>query len=192
MADSILKNIFFLKNTFLYTIAAAAVCCHAKGETVGSAVDKINQINDMREGLAASLNHTKDPITEQTFKTVCAPVGQSLMSWAKAQGHDARQLSDKYRNPKNKAEGQALQALEEFRKNQSRQFISEARTVNGVAGTQIYRRIDVQQSCLHCHGQAATLPEFIKSKYPTDLANGFKTGDLRGIYSVWIKNEIAK
>ena len=180
-----------MKSVFIGALligAISSICPSAMGETIGSAIDKINQINQMRESLAASLDHTKVPITEQTFKNVCAPVGQSLMSWAKSNGHEARQLSDKYRNPKNRAEGADLLALEEFRKNKNRQFISEARTVNGVAGTQIYRRIDVQQNCLHCHGTASSLPEFIKTKYPTDLANGFKPGDLRGIYAIWIRD----
>jgi hypothetical protein len=167
--------------------AIFSISPRAMGESIGSAIDKINEINQMRESLAASLEHTKVPITEQTFKNVCAPVGKSLMDWAKSQGHEARQLSDKYRNPKNKAEGVDLQAIEEFRKNKARQVITEVRTVGGVAGTQIYRRIDVQQNCLHCHGPASSLPEFIKTKYPTDLANEFKAGDLRGVYSIWIR-----
>jgi hypothetical protein len=29
-------------------------------------------------------------------------------------------------------------------------------------------------------------PEFIKEKYPQDLAYNFKAGDLRGMYSVFI------
>lgn len=141
----------------------------------------------MRESLAASLSQQTEPITEQTFKNVCAPVGQTLMSWAKLHGHSAQQLSDKYRNPKNKAGNSDLRAIKEFRKNKNLQILTETRTVNGVAGTQIYRRIDVQKNCLHCHGAPSSLPEFIKTKYPYDLANGFETGDLRGIYSVWIR-----
>lgn len=181
MKELRIKKIFFVVILFL------SMRSEAIAETVGSAIDKINQINLMRESLAASLDHTKEPITEQTFKNVCAPVGQSLMSWAKSQGHEVRQLSDKYRNPKNKAEGKALLAIEDFRKNKNLEFIAESRIVDGVAGTQIYRRINVQQNCLHCHGPVASLPQFIKIKYPTDLANGFKSGDLRGVYSIWIR-----
>ncbi len=175
---------------FLFTFAPCLILlisASAKGETVGQAIDKINEINQMRESLAATLDPTKEPITEQTFKNVCAPVGQSLMNWAKLHGHDARQRTDKYRNPKNRADSADLQAIAEFRKNKNRQFITEKRTINGVDGTQIFRRIDVQSSCLHCHGATARLPEFIKTKYPNDLAKEFKSGDLRGVYSVWIQ-----
>ncbi len=177
---------------FGVTILFFFISHSASGETVGGAIDKINQINHMRESLAASLDPTKAPITEQTFKDVCAPVGQALMSWAKSQGHQARQMSDKYRNANNKADDKGLKAIGEFRKTPNRLFFIEERAVEGVSGTQIYRRIDVQQNCLHCHGSAASLPEFIKTKYPKDLANGFKVGDLRGVYSIWIKNETAK
>lgn len=160
----------------------------SKGETVGQAIDKINQINQMRESLAEGLKSTKGPINEQTFKEVCVPVGQALMAWAKTEGHQVRQLTDKFRNPQNKADGLDLAAIKEFRINPARQVITEERATDGVAGIQIYRRIDVQANCLHCHGPADRRPVFIKTKYPKDLAHGFKPGDLRGIYSVWIKS----
>ena len=55
---------------------------------------------------------------------------------------------------------------------------------NGQTGTSYYRRIDVQASCLACHGSKNNRPEFVKDKYPQYLAYDFKVGDLRGMYTV--------
>jgi hypothetical protein len=43
-----------------------------------------------------------------------------------------------------------------------------------------YRRIDVQPSCMACHGSKDSRPAFIKNKYGDhDRAFNFKPGDLR-------------
>jgi hypothetical protein len=48
------------------------------------------------------------------------------------------------------------------------------------------RRIDVEPSCLACHGTKASRPAFVKENYPADRAFDFKAGDLRGMYAVFI------
>lgn len=44
-----------------------------------------------------------------------------------------------------------------------------------------FRRINVQASCLACHGLKDNRPEFVKKNYPQDLAYNFKVGDLREV-----------
>jgi hypothetical protein len=50
--------------------------------------------------------------------------------------------------------------------------------------------IRVQAMCLSCHGDPAGIPaevkEILASRYPKDLATGYKAGDLRGAVSVRI------
>ena len=46
------------------------------------------------------------------------------------------------------------------------------------------RRINVEPSCLACHGTKASRPAFIKANYPDDKAFDFTVGDLRGMYAV--------
>ena len=53
-------------------------------------------------------------------------------------------------------------------------------------GVHYYRRINVQASCLACHGAKDSRPSFVKDKYPQDLAYDFQVGDLRGMYAVII------
>lgn len=57
---------------------------------------------------------------------------------------------------------------------------------NGVAGRRYRRRITVEPACLACHGPKDARPDFVVEKYPDDRAFDFETGDLRGLYSVFV------
>lgn len=59
-------------------------------------------------------------------------------------------------------------------------------TLDQEAGTRYYRRINVEASCLACHGRKSERPGFIQQGYPQDLAYDFRVGDLRGMYAVFI------
>lgn len=175
----VLKSVSFVLPIVFFPIAMA--------DSLGGAIDKIEEINAMRESLAATVDPSKSLITEMTFKNVCAPVGQAFVSWAQNGEHEAKQVSEKFRNVKNKATASELEVLEKFRSQPDQLFLIYKQKRNDKNGFQIFRRIDVKNSCLHCHGPESKLPDFIKKKYPNDLANNFKPGDLRGAYSVWIK-----
>lgn len=178
-----MKNRYFAQTCFCLFISST----FANANQLGPVLDKLEQINTMRESLASTIDSSQGDINEGTFKQVCAPVGQSIKTWAEAEKLKARQISDKYRNPNHKSDPKDSAILKELRKDPKRLYIVEAQEVDGIAGWQVYRRIDVQQGCLNCHGEASKRPEFIKTKYPQDLAYGFKIGDLRGAYSVWIQ-----
>ena len=60
----------------------------------------------------------------------------------------------------------------------------EPATAEQGAGVNDYRRIDVQASCLACHGSKASRPAFIKASYPDDKAFDLAVGELRGMYAV--------
>jgi phage gp36-like protein len=62
----------------------------------------------------------------------------------------------------------------------------DSETIDSQQGTRYYRRINVESSCLACHGCKNARPQFVKDKYPQDLAFDFNVGDLRGMYSVFI------
>ena len=139
-------------------------------------LSKLKELTSMRETLAASLDGRKEPITEETFKQVCAPVGQALKAWAEGKGFKARQVAARYRNPKNAPDSAEAKALVRFEKDKKLEFVED--------GSRLFVPIRVAQSCLHCHGEKDARPEFIKAKYPEDRAFGFKVGDLRGMYAV--------
>lgn len=77
-------------------------------------------------------------------------------------------------------------AIAQFEQHPELMGFWQEETICGQKGTRYYRRIDVKASCLACHGAKGARPEFIKEKYPQDLAYNFKEGDLRGMYSVFI------
>ncbi len=52
------------------------------------------------------------------------------------------------------------------------------------AGLNYYRRINVEPSCLACHGTKASRPAFIKDNYLDDKAFNLAVGELRGMYAV--------
>ncbi|MEN8446840.1 MAG: DUF3365 domain-containing protein, partial [Cyanobacteria bacterium J06555_13] len=60
------------------------------------------------------------------------------------------------------------------------------------AGNRYYRRINVEASCLACHGQKDNRPQFVKDNYSQDLAFDFNVGNLRGMYAVFIPDDVQK
>ncbi|WP_244349778.1 c-type heme family protein [Thermostichus vulcanus] len=53
--------------------------------------------------------------------------------------------------------------------------------LNGQPGTHSYRRINVEATCLVCHGAKGSRPDFILKNDPQDLAYDFK-GCRRGLW----------
>lgn len=150
-------------------------------------IEKLSSLNTLREGLAASIDPNK-PITPETFKTTCMPVGMEYKRWSESQGFTSKQVSDKNRNPLHSPNATEEKIIAEFRNQQTLQH----KVVTTTEGTFVYHRINVASACLHCHGAKETRPDFIKTKYPEDKAYDYKEGDFRGIYSVFIPKVLPK
>ncbi len=58
--------------------------------------------------------------------------------------------------------------------------------MDGQLGVRYFRRIVVEHPCVACHGGREERPEFVRNRYPEDRAYGFRVGDLRGVYSVFL------
>ncbi|AHB87511.1 hypothetical protein NK55_00620 [Thermosynechococcus sp. NK55a] len=167
----------------LWIQASPPTLASVNPDELGKVVTAIEQLDQMRIGLASTLEGGTGEPTLDTFKAVCAPVGKQAKEIAAANGWQVRQVALKYRNP-NHAPRTALevQAFNQFDNN--RQLQAFWQTDN--EGVHYFRRIDVQASCLACHGAKNRRPAFIQEKYPSDRAYGFRVGDLRGIYAVTI------
>jgi hypothetical protein len=153
---------------------------------LSKAIEEIEYLDQMRSGLAATLDPEITP-DQGTFKKVCQPVGMQAKKLSQENGWQVQQIARKYRNPDHAAKDlQALMALAKFDQNPQLIGFWNRETRNEQTGTRYYRRIDVQASCLACHGGKNNRPEFVKDKYPQDLAYDFKVGDLRGMYAVFI------
>ena len=115
------------------------------------------------------------------------PVGKRAMAIGKENGWNVRQVASKYRNPDHApATQQETDVIDLFSRHPELTGLWEPATDEQRAGVNYYRRIDVQASCLACHGSRENRPAFVKEKYPNDKAFNFKPGDLRGMYAVYI------
>ena len=140
---------------------------------------EIESVNNMRESLVSGV---QGEVKVETFKAVCQPVGMRLKKFAKENSYKIRQVSHKYRNPKhipNPEEEKILKSMVE-----DKELLSLWKMSSN--GFHYYRRIEVKTACLNCHGNKNKRPDFVKKKYPEDKAFGFKAGDLRGIYSIFV------
>ena len=150
---------------------------------IGKAVSEIELLDRLRTGLADSLLEVKSEPTIGTFKAVCAPVGKQAQAITQENGWQVRQVALKYRNPTHQPQNQLEEkALAEFLEHPHLTAFWQ----QDDRGVHYYRRINVQTSCLACHGAKDNRPSFVKEKYPQDLAYDFQVGDLRGMYAVLI------
>jgi hypothetical protein len=154
---------------------------------LAKAVESIEDLDQMRQGLAASLEGQTTQPTADTFKQVCVPVGKQAMKLGADNGWKVKQIAEKFRNPAHAPDGpKAQEALERFTTDRQLVGFWIRDTVESQPGARYFRRIDMKASCLACHGAKNSRPEFIKQKYPNDRAYDFQVGDLRGMYSVFI------
>lgn len=145
----------------------------------------------MRSGLASSLDGRSEAPTLETMKQVCRPVGMRAMQLSQENGWQVEQIATKYRNPAHAPDGpQAQMALAKFEQDAHLMGFWDREIKAGEAGTRYYRRINVEASCLACHGLKERRPQFVESNYPQDLAYNFRVGDLRGMYSVFIPDDV--
>lgn len=143
----------------------------------------VEEVNDLR----TTLVHALPPggkVDETTFAKVCKPVGARAQAIGQERGWAFVQMSDKFRNPKHKADAEGEAALTAFRSDAKLQGFWTTSNVGDKIQHRYFRRIVVDQPCLACHGDKDARPAFIKAKYPDDRAFGFAVGDLRGIYAV--------
>ncbi len=154
---------------------------------LSKAVQEIERLDAMRSGLASTLEGRSEEPTLQTMKEVCRPVGMRASELSQENGWQVKQIATKYRNPAHAPDNlHARIALAKFQNDQGLMGFWDRETINGQPGTRYYRRINVEQSCLACHGLKNQRPSFVKENYPQDLAYDFRVGDLRGMYAVFI------
>lgn len=154
---------------------------------LAKAVQEIELLDSLRSGLASTLEGRTEEPTMQTMKEVCKPVGMRAMQLSQEQGWQVKQIASKYRNPTHAPDTLPSKiALARFAQNPDLMGFWHRETVNGEEGTRYYRRINVEASCLACHGGQGDRPQFVKDNYPQDLAYDFQVGDLRGMYAVFI------
>ncbi|SRX72947.1 Tll0287-like domain-containing protein [Aequorivita antarctica] len=118
------------------------------------------------------------------------PITDSMATVYKAH---IKRVTDKPRNPKNKANAAELQYLENFKKQVATGVEVKPITVQMGNKTEFYYPIVTNSMCLKCHGNSEKELEIptlnkIKELYPTDMATGYNENEVRGIWSIGFEN----
>ena len=112
----------------------------------------------------------------------------AIRSYYEDLDYTIRQVSDRYRNPKNAPDAFEAEALQKFYATPS---LKEVYAITSLHGAPVFRYMQpfrAEQSCLECHGDPADAPEFIKKLFPQeqDQAYNYRIGEVRGAASVTI------
>jgi len=99
-----------------------------------------------------------------------------------------RQISDRYRNPKNAPDAFESDMLQKFYANP---YLKEEYAITTLQGEPMFRYLQpfrAEESCLQCHGDPNDAPDFIKKLFPQekDQAYNYKIGEIIGAASVTI------
>lgn len=105
-------------------------------------------------------------------------------------GFRLKQTALRVRNPRNKPDRWEEKALRILEKNRTRKGFGE---ITRVGNKDVYRYMKplyMEKECVLCHSVPEVMPrevrEYIEKNYATDMALGYKEGDLRGGISVII------
>lgn len=171
----------------LLSLSPLPALAQADPADLAKAVQEIEALDSLRSGLASTLEGRTEEPTLQTMKEVCKPVGMRAMQLSQENQWQVKQIASKYRNPAHAPDNlHSKIALARFQQNPDLMGFWDRETIDGQEGTRYYRRINVEASCLACHGLQNNRPQFVKDNYPQDLAYDFQVGDLRGMYAVFI------
>lgn len=173
----------------LAPLALAAQEPAPSAEEMVEVVRAVESVDAMRSSLARTVSEGGTAADRETFRRVCAPVGQRARSVAGEHGWTFEQLSRKFRNPAHRPDAEAGAVLARMADDPDLSAIWRRSEREGRPGWRYFRRIVVEPACLACHGLEAERPSFVKESYPEDRAFGFRPGDLRGLYSVFVPDD---
>lgn len=99
-----------------------------------------------------------------------------------------KRVSDKNRNPNNKANAEELIYIAQFKKDLAANKEPKPVIVEKGDKVHFYYPIPTNAMCLQCHGTSDNIkPEVqmkIKGLYPNDLATGYSENEVRGMWSI--------
>lgn len=117
-------------------------------------------------------------------------------SMSQAAGYSIQRISDRPRNPANRANDRELALIEHFKQQKTP---SDTLLSTGDGPTYYKPILLGLEACLQCHGtpqapggiQAATL-EKLSALYPSDEAKNYQLGELRGAWKIRFKGQSAQ
>lgn len=99
-----------------------------------------------------------------------------------------KRVSDKNRNPNNRANAEELVYIAQFKKEIAENKESKPFVIDKGEKVQFYYPIPTNTMCLQCHGKPENIRPEVRAKtlklYPKDLAVGYAENEVRGIWSI--------
>ncbi len=97
-----------------------------------------------------------------------------------------KRVSDKNRNPKNKANAEELKYIAQFKTELAAKKEIKPVVIEKGNKVQFYYPIETNTMCLQCHGKQIKpdVQKQILKLYPKDLAVGYNESEVRGIWSI--------
>lgn len=97
-----------------------------------------------------------------------------------------KRVSDRNRNPNNKANPEELQYIQEFKDLVAANEAPKAVVLEKGSKIQFYYPIITNSMCIQCHGKNVNedVRQQIRKLYPNDLAVGYQANEVRGIWSI--------
>jgi nitrate reductase cytochrome c-type subunit len=99
-----------------------------------------------------------------------------------------KRVSDKNRNPNNKANTEELKYIAQFKKDLATKQEIQPVVIEKGDKIQFYYPIETNTMCLQCHGKPEQIQPEVRAKtlqlYPKDLAIGYSENEVRGIWSI--------
>jgi hypothetical protein len=99
-------------------------------------------------------------------------------------GTSIRNVTDRARNPKNKADKFELEAIEYFKNNRDKDMLVKKITQEGKEFFNFTSPLVIEPYCISCHGKKEETLPTIQRRY--DNAYDYKVGDIRGVTSIKI------
>ncbi|MFA5515144.1 MAG: DUF3365 domain-containing protein [Desulfuromonadales bacterium] len=142
-----------------------------------------------REYLSSQYQQTGVQLSEERYGLIPVVAANRIGARvAEDLDYRIRQISDRYRNPNNAPDAFEQRMLQKFSADDR---LLEAYAVTRLDGERVFRYLrpfTAEQSCLECHGDPATAPDYIKRLFPeeTDQAYHYQIGEIIGAASVTI------
>jgi len=173
---------FLVDAWFIYSVAREAAVSQIKGEA-----EKIRGIlMAMRRIYQHQFLDSEVPLTDKTIGFLPAHsmsrISKDFKNWSES-GIIFNNVSDRPRNPNNKADKVEMKAVQFFKKNKQEEvYFQSFQSDEGQPYLLYSRPIWVEPYCLKCHGTVESAPEAIRANYTT--AYNYEVGDLRGVMSI--------
>jgi signal transduction histidine kinase/ActR/RegA family two-component response regulator len=111
-----------------------------------------------------------------------ARIAADFPNWSDS-GLSFNNVSDRPRNPANRADPNEMEAIRWFRENRdSQERLTEIVDTGGNSFYHYTAPIWIEPYCLQCHGERDAAPASVAAAY--DTAYGYRIGDLRGVMSI--------